>query len=284
MRSSRWLNVVLPALLTMLLVGNAFGGNVGAEVSKLPPTQAIMWEQVLQDYSKNPPKSTPEKPKIVNITEEYLPTVKEIREALQQASEITGKKVTRVYISPAGINPEIYKKKIQEYRKAGINVISPESSPSYTDCSDLTAVYSLVHVEHSSFWERQYFAKDVTCTSEYSCSILRPEPESSYSDIHFEDWFYFYSNGVYPSEETRGLIVFAGGNNSCGVSSTHVRDRNGNLMHYSDFPLDDPDGFDIVGWHILTTPCPHGDCYTGDSWLRYLYPQRLVYRVYYILP
>lgn len=281
---SRWMKIGLPALLAVLLVGSVLGGNVVGEVSKLPPTKAIMWEQVHQNHSKTSPKPTPERLKIVNITEEYLPTVKEIREALRQASEITGKRVTRVYISPAGINPEIYKKKIQEYRKAGINVISPESSPSYTDCSDLTAVYSQVHVEHSYFGERQYFAKVVTCTSEYGCSILRPEPEGSYSDIHFEDWFYFYGNGVYPSEETRGLIVFAGGNNSCGVSSTHVRDRNGNLMHYSDFPLDDPDGFDVWGWHILTTPCPHGDCYTGDSWWRIIYPQRLVYRVYYIQP
>lgn len=228
-------------------------------------------------YTASPiPPNIEEKIKNIKLSKADLPTVEEVKKALKQASEITGKNITRVSISPLGIDPQDYEEKIKEYRRAGIEVVTATKG-SYKDCNDLTAVLSYVYVEHDDVW---YWAKDVSCTTTYECSRIRPEPESSYSDIHFEDWFYFYSDGIRPSTETRGLIVFAGGNNSCGASSTHVKDKYGNLLHYDDFSLDDPDGFLLWGWHVLTIPCPHGDCLTGNSILKYLYPQRLVYQVY----
>lgn len=226
-----------------------------------------------------------------------LPTVDQIKSDLRRASEITKTNVTKVRISPLGVDPEEYKRKIKEYRDAGIDVENDENDAkaeeklslssrdlptirvqSYTSCDDLVVSYSWVFVNNDDY---RYYAHDTSCTVEYSCSTTRPS-ESSYSDIHLEEWYYFYSDGVRPSVTTRGLIVFAGSNDSCGTSSTHLRDSNGNLQTYSDLPLDNPGGWYIYGAHILTTPCPHRDCVTwywlpGDVADN---PQRLVFTKY----
>lgn len=191
-----------------------------------------------------------------------------------------------------GVDPDEYKRKIKEYRDAGIDVENDETTTneklsltlrgirlptaaSYLDCNDLVVSYSWVFVNNVDY---RYFAHDTSCTRIYNCSKARPS-ESSYSDIHLEEWYYFFSDGVRPSVTTRGLIVFAGSNDNCGTSSTHLRDANGRLQRYSDLPLNDFGGWYIYGAHILSTnPCPHGDCVIPDG--DATNPQRLVFTKY----
>lgn len=223
----------------------------------------------------------------------HLPTVAQVKDDLRRASDISKIRINKISISPIGVDPEELKRKIKEYRAAGIDVDDPDKNTessanlaapgpilasSYIDCNDLVVAYSWVYVNNDDY---RYFAHDTACESIYNCSTIRPS-ESSYSDIHLEEWYYFYSDGVRPSVTTRGLIVFAGSNDNCGTPSTHLRDSNGNLQTYSDLPLDNPGGWYIWGAHILTTPCPHRDCVT---WFWFPWdvddnPQRLVFKKY----